>query len=78
MNTIREIDERNFVAVAEASRDPGAAEAVEGEALLPPTVVARLLPDRRERGRNPGPHAAHGVTRWVMGLEAVPPTGRLR
>ena len=83
MNTIREIDERNFVAVAEAGVVTQALqEAVEERGLYYP-------PDPSSRGscliggnvaeNAGGPHAAkYGVTgRWVMGLEAVLADGRV-
>jgi glycolate oxidase len=83
MNTILEIDERNFVAVAEAGVvTQTLQEAVEARGLFYP-------PDPSSRGscliggnvaeNAGGPHAAkYGVTgKWVLGLEAVFADGRV-
>jgi glycolate oxidase len=83
MNTIREIDAANFVAVAEAGVvTQTLQEAVEEKGLFYP-------PDPSSRGscliggnvaeNAGGPHAAkYGVTgKWVLGLEAVFADGRV-
>ena len=83
MNTIREIDTANFVAVAEAGVvTQTLQEAVEEKGLFYP-------PDPSSRGscliggnvaeNAGGPHAAkYGVTgKWVLGLEAVFADGRV-
>ncbi len=83
MNTILEIDERNFVAVAEAGVvTQTLQEAVEARGLFYP-------PDPSSRGscliggnvaeNAGGPHAAkYGVTgKWVLGREAVFADGRV-
>jgi len=83
MNTIREIDTANFVAVAEAGVvTQTLQEAVEEKGLFyPPDPSSRgsCLVGGNVAENAGGPHAAkYGVTgKWVLGLEAVFADGRV-